>query len=369
MSASEAGRNVRVGLFLGLTLLVLVAAVFLLGRSQSLFSHKARLHAEFQNTNGLVVGAPVRLAGVDVGIVQRIAFDKDLKEKRVFVVLGVETKYLDRIREDSIARLDSKGLLGDMIINISVGSADKKALVDDSTIKSQETQGLTEIIESVQDAVGEVRTLTVHVDDRLQAVLTDDVAHDVNRLTRSTANLVEKVEKGSGLLHALIYDPKLREQADALLVEARQVADDASTAINHVDHLVGSVERGDGTLHDLIFKDDGSRMLVEAQRAAAELNGVIGEIRTGRGLLHSLIYEEDRKNLVQNLTELSRILRQVGEEVAQGKGTIGALLKDPTVYEDLKTILGNVKRNKLLRALVRYTIEEDDLKDLGKVKP
>jgi phospholipid/cholesterol/gamma-HCH transport system substrate-binding protein len=46
--------------------------------------------------------------------------------------------------------------------------------------------------------------------------------------------------------------------------------------------------------------------------------------------------------------------------VRAGKGTVGALLVDPSVYEDLKMVLGNVERNRALRALVRYSIKKDE---------
>jgi phospholipid/cholesterol/gamma-HCH transport system substrate-binding protein len=54
-------------------------------------------------------------------------------------------------------------------------------------------------------------------------------------------------------------------------------------------------------------------------------------------------------------------LRRLGDDVEQGKGTVGALLKDPSVYEDLKTILGNIERNRLLKSLIRYTIKKEGL--------
>ena len=85
-------------------------------------------------------------------------------------------------------------------------------------------------------------------------------------------------------------------------------------------------------------------------------------MRNGKGLLHSLVYERDRGNLLDNLTALSTTLRRLGDEVQEGKGTVGALLKDPSVYEDLKTILGNIKRNKLLRAIIRMEIKSDGLR-------
>ena len=54
------------------------------------------------------------------------------------------------------------------------------------------------------------------------------------------------------------------------------------------------------------------------------------------------------------------VLRDIVRGVKQGKGTVGALLVDPSIYEDLKRVLGNVERNSVLRALVRYSIRRDE---------
>jgi len=54
--------------------------------------------------------------------------------------------------------------------------------------------------------------------------------------------------------------------------------------------------------------------------------------------------------------------------VKAGKGTVGALLVDPSVYEDMKLVLGNVQRNDVLRALVRYSIKQDEKKPAAEVK-
>jgi phospholipid/cholesterol/gamma-HCH transport system substrate-binding protein len=56
---------------------------------------------------------------------------------------------------------------------------------------------------------------------------------------------------------------------------------------------------------------------------------------------------------------MSGDLKHIVANVKAGKGTLGALLVDPSVYEDLKVVLGNVERNKALRALVRYSIRRD----------
>ena len=76
----------KVGVFAAGTIAVLIAVVLFLSKSQALFSGKATLIAEFTNTSGLVVGSPVRLAGIDIGTVEDIRFAEDPDKKTVIVV-------------------------------------------------------------------------------------------------------------------------------------------------------------------------------------------------------------------------------------------------------------------------------------------
>jgi phospholipid/cholesterol/gamma-HCH transport system substrate-binding protein len=365
MRHDDSLRQLRVGIFLASATGMLLAAVFLLGRSQTLFAHRARLYTAFDNVSGLVVGAPVRLAGVDVGIVDAIRFDADLHHKRVQVALAVERRFLDRVRTDSLARLGSKGLLGDTIIDISVGSAEAAPLRDGATLRSQEGAGLTEIVGSLQQAIGEVRQLSGTVDERLKTVLTDDLARDLQRVARATADVVEHVQRGDGLAHALIFEPRLGRSAEHLLGRADAAANRAEQVLARLDGVVAQIEHGPGTAHGLIYDDGGARLLAELERVARDVDAIVGEVQHGHGLAHALVYDHDSGKLMDDLTHLSRTLRLLGDEVQQGKGTVGALLRDPSVYEDLKTILGNLKRNRLLKSLVRWTIEKDGLSAEG----
>ena len=78
-------------------------------------------------------------------------------------------------------------------------------------------------------------------------------------------------------------------------------------------------------------------------------------------MARSFIYGDTQSSEVMgNLNAMSRDVRQIVADMRAGKGTLGALLVDPSVYEDLKMLLGNVDRNKTLRALVRYSIKRDE---------
>ncbi|MFO0577681.1 MAG: MlaD family protein [Polyangia bacterium] len=362
MINEDSRRIIRVGLFVGVTIAALIALLGILGRSRSLFSEKAVLNASFDNISGLVVGAPVRLAGIDIGIVQSIRFDRDLKVKKVRVALGIQSKYLERIRSDSVARLTSKGLLGDMLINISVGSSNYPPLKSGETLTSQESEELAQVVGSVQDGITEVRKLVTGVDQRIHAVMSDQVAQDIGRIARSTANVMEGVEKGNGLVHQLLFNPKLAQDGSALVAQASEGAMHLGRSLKRADGILENVEHGSGTLHGLIYRDDVGKLVTELQQTAAELGAVAREVRQGNGPLHSLIYQGPNKsNLVTDLEASAHILRTLAEEVQQGKGTVGGLLQDPSVYQDLKGILGNVRRNVLLRAVIRSAIRSEGL--------
>jgi phospholipid/cholesterol/gamma-HCH transport system substrate-binding protein len=256
-----------------------------------------------------------------------------------------------------VAQLTSKGLLGDMIIDVTVGSADEPPLGDGASLRSQEREGMTEVLTSMKQAIDEVRTLSGVVGKRLDAVFTDQLAHDLSRIAHAAAGVAEQVERGDGLAHEVIYDPRLSRDARHLLADGRGVAGDALRAVDHLDELLSAVKTGNGTLHGLVYRDDAAGLFDELQKTARELGQVTDQLRNGKGTLHTLIYDQDAAGLLADLSAASRTLRQLGDEVQQGKGTVGALLKDPSVYEDLKAIVGSVQRSRILRSLIRYEIK------------
>ena len=91
------------------------------------------------------------------------------------------------------------------------------------------------------------------------------------------------------------------------------------------------------------------------EKITAHVAALTPEIKDGKGILHNLVYEEqDGKNLSTTLSEMKEITWKINH----GKGTIGALVNDPTAYEDLKTILSGASRSKTFKYLIRYSIQK-----------
>ncbi len=361
MSKKQAD-TLRAGIFLTVGIVVFTVAIFLLGEKSALFTRTTTLYVSFQDISGLSVGAPVRLAGLEVGTVAELSFPKQLTAKETRVRFVVQTKYMERIRADSRAFIDSAGLLGDKVLNISMGSPEAAALENGATLEAGRSVSFEALADNLDQAVKSVANITRSLDALVQDDKTKKVTQDVSRITDSLANILSTVESGPGLVHRLLYDPKYADQVGEILVETRALVRRTNGAVSKVEAVVAQVERGPGTLHELVYGAKGGEALDQLAGAAREINDVVRQVREGSGVLHTLVYEEDRGNFLRDLNELSATLNRMVQDVDKGRGTIGGLLRDPTVYEDLKTILGNVQRNVLLKALIRFTIDEEGLR-------
>jgi phospholipid/cholesterol/gamma-HCH transport system substrate-binding protein len=91
-----------------------------------------------------------------------------------------------------------------------------------------------------------------------------------------------------------------------------------------------------------------------------EVATLLFSVREGEGLIHELVYEDSGGELLANLEGMSADMRAVTADIRAGRGTLGGLLMDPSIYEDVKRLLGNLERNDILRALVRYSIRQDE---------
>jgi phospholipid/cholesterol/gamma-HCH transport system substrate-binding protein len=111
-------------------------------------------------------------------------------------------------------------------------------------------------------------------------------------------------------------------------------------------------------LHAIVYDGELSS---NAAGTLGELHQDLQAIREGNGIAHALVYGDDStQHVMSNMNKMTDDLRDIVAGVKAGRGTIGALLVDPTVYEDIKSAIGNVERNEVLRALVRYSIKADE---------
>ncbi len=368
-NAAERERRliVRAGLFIALGLLLFGLVVLLIGRERRLFDRQIAYHMSFENVEGLKRDSPVWLGGLEVGRVTRITFSPDLGDKRIDVQVEMSSRYKDRVRSDSVARVGSRGVLGDKAIDITLGTAQGDPTPPGGEIQSGTSGDIAsllkrggEIIDNVTVVTRDLRTVASgYADPRLQKNLAATIA--------SLASILGTVERGPGTVHALIYDGRTSRDVQALIARASDVAVQVDHAAARVDGILASAKDGRGALHALLYDPKGGEAIGHLGDAAEQLAVLVRDARESKtGAIHQLVYG-DAKDLFADLGRMANDLQSITSKVRAGEGTLGALVVDPSIYDDLRTILGNVKRNVILRALVRLTVSHrDEIEAAGK---
>jgi phospholipid/cholesterol/gamma-HCH transport system substrate-binding protein len=107
-----------VGVFLALGILCMAYLSVKVARKEFFSTKGYEVHAEFANCSGLRQGAPVMIAGVEVGRVQQISLHDYQARVKMAIELGVV------LQKDAIASIKTKGLIGEKYVDITPGAAE-----------------------------------------------------------------------------------------------------------------------------------------------------------------------------------------------------------------------------------------------------
>jgi len=185
-------RAARLGAFIVATLAILVAGIFVIGGKQYLFSSTYRLRAQFDNVVGLDAGGDVRVGGVHVGTVHAIMLPHKPGDK-VTIVMDLDKSTRQIIKQDSVASIETEGLLGNQYLAISFGSPGAAGVWDGDTIASQPPLEMSDLL------------------NKMSGIL-DSSQQAIQNATRATANLDSisaKINGGQGTAGALVNDKQL----------------------------------------------------------------------------------------------------------------------------------------------------------------
>ncbi len=357
-------RQIKVGLFVIAGIVLMMIAVFLIGDVRGLWETKVAYSTAFKDVAGLKPGAPVRMGGLDIGSVTSVDHGKNPGDVRVFVKLAISTKESVRVRADSVARVSNKGLLGDKMIEIGPGTDGSPPQDPKQLIVSEEPADVFSIANKVaaqtEQAIERLAPLAVALGD-------PKLASDIKGSIADVHMLLDATVQGDGTIHRLFFDHREADQLSQLLERLNGASTRLDGILADTQDATAHLRQGPGLAHALLYDGEISK---DAAGTMAELHEDFRAIREGNGLAHALLYgDSSSQHVMSNVNAMSDDLRAIVGDIRKGKGTLGALLVDPTVYEDLKSAIGNVERNEVLRALVRYSIKADETHPAPRVEP
>ena len=197
-------RAARLGAFIIATLAILVLGIFVIGGKQYLFSSTYQLKAQFDNVVGLDAGGDVRVGGVHSGTVHSIVLPHNPGEK-VTVIMDLDKSTHEIIKQDSVATIETEGLLGNQFLAISFGSAGKGEVRDGDMIASLPPLEMSDLFQKTSDIL----------DSSEQAI------HNATRATANLASISAKIDGGQGTAGALVNDKALYSNLEQTSSEMR----------------------------------------------------------------------------------------------------------------------------------------------------
>jgi phospholipid/cholesterol/gamma-HCH transport system substrate-binding protein len=344
--------QLRVGIFVLITIAVLVFLVLNASGDINPFSKKLIVKARFMDANGLREGSEVRLAGVRVGQVDQIILLEPSPvpgAPRVEAVMTIDSTIdgrpaHERIRSDSEAQQGSPSLLGnEMLINITPGTAVGQPVKDGAILTSSSSNTVNDFATSGTDLAQRLSKLSDEIGGIVQEVkggegtvgqlfTNEALYNNLNATIRETEDVMREIRSGRGSAGRLINDPALYNNANEIAVQMKGIADD--------------LRAGRGTAGKLLTDDEFylriNRTADRLDKSVDQINLVVADINAGRGTLGKLIrdeqiYNEARAAIARFNTTAERIDNLVAA-AQRGEGTVGKLLNDDTLYTNVNQL-------------------------------
>jgi phospholipid/cholesterol/gamma-HCH transport system substrate-binding protein len=290
--------QLRVGITVIVAGLTLAFLLFLMSNTAGLFTPRITLRSYFDNAQGLRVGAPVRLSGVDIGNVTHISIvpNEDKRLTPVEITMKVSTKYSYNLHRDSVTSLETAGVLGETYLDIDSAQA---------------------LGSPAQD--GDILPTQVHPDFNQVVRASQGTLQNMDALLKRADRILAFAESGKGSLGKLIYDPTLYNRFSATVADFQKI--------------VNQIGSGQGSLGALISRNDAYDKFLST---LDKMNAIIDDMQQGKGTAGKFLKDP---SLYNNANDTIANLKQVTTDINNGKGTLGKLSKDEELAKKLDTTI------------------------------
>jgi phospholipid/cholesterol/gamma-HCH transport system substrate-binding protein len=266
--STKAARAVGVGVFVVAGLLLFTLGLFMIGDRQMAFAKQFTLYTEFGKITGLQPGSVIRVSGARAGSIKQILPPSRPSEK-FRVELDIVESLHPLVRTDSIATIETEGLVGGSYLGIGTGSDTASAAPAGSTIASKEPFEIADLMQQMSDTITKVNDTIDSMKDDLQRAIvsiadTVDNANDVitavsadvktmassgARISGDAAEIADAIRGGKGTVGKLLYDDQLYQhataiakQAEDIAVGARQVVEQTKAALDNLQSKNGPAQ-------------------------------------------------------------------------------------------------------------------------------
>lgn len=291
----SSSQKISLGLFVILSTIILIIALYFIGNRQNLFGKTFKISAVFNNVNGLILGNNVRYSGINVGTVKNINM---INDTTICVDMIIEEKFLKHIKKNAVAGISSDGLVGSMVINIAPEKAFAAPLNPGDTIKSYSKISTNDMLETLNT--------------------TND---NISLLTSDLLKITTNIQKGKGTLAMLLNDPDLATSLKNTIFNLQTASKSASNSLTEFNSIIKSIN----------YDESLSAVLLSDSIAAIQMKSIIANLDTSSFGIDSVI------------TNLNKLVLTI----KNGNGTLNYVVNDTTLVNNIDSTVKNIKEGSI----------------------
>ena len=281
-------RLAAVGAFVIGGVLLFAVGLFLIGNRRMLFNDTFYVYAEFSQIAALGNGAKVRVAGMDAGEVESITVPAS-PSGRFRVRMRVRTDLHQLLRLDSVASIQSDGLVGNKFVQIEAGTEQSPMVPEQGTIQSREPFDIADLmskmsltIDTVNQTIvalkGEVESALTSISDTTQAAqdLIVNVGDDARAIMASSSKMtgdlqaiITGLREGRGSAGKLLTDDSLFQSAKKIAADAEKAVANVREASEQAKSVIAGIKGEGGPVKGLT--DDLQQTLATARDVVADM--------------------------------------------------------------------------------------------------
>lgn len=304
---------------------IVVAIVGLPGRDRFVF------HVDFAFAGGLPSGAAVKIAGVKVGRIRKVEFRPEARDAAgdplpVHLTVEIDRDAAGALRADTSATVGQQGALGESYLEVLLGNA-PAPLAEQSSVRGIDPPRLDVLLaklfkvfegaatdEAFRVFLVEVGKLAGTMEGILQANRSEiiQMLKDVAATLGDTREVLQDVRGATRSAANLLADPALKGIVGDLAVAAKTARDELPALTTDARALVKSLSVTSGAI--------GAEDVAKVKATVAKLDA-----------------------LATSLQRISANADAILVSLEKGQGTGGKILKDPQVYDDLRSLLADLK--------------------------
>ncbi|MBI5893658.1 MAG: MCE family protein [Deltaproteobacteria bacterium] len=228
----------KVGLFILLVIAGLLAVIFFIGKERELFTARYNIHFIVPSGTGFIEGMPVKLSGFKIGKLKSLSLDENAKVK---IVLDINKKYETWIRKGSVARLVKEGVIGEAVVEITVGPPSGTILANGSEITYEKVAGVEELAKEIKPIIKDVKEIIEYINDP-----DGNVKRTLSNIEEISFGLIGTREKMDGVLDEVKVLSKEMKQAvgKAQIIEdkAMPMVDNAAKVMKNIEAMTEKIE-------------------------------------------------------------------------------------------------------------------------------